>query len=147
MAVSNPRLYGDEEVREALKDCCYDRGLTGTGDLMYADFFKSRVKRFTEEHPELFVGVYGNIPFDAVKDPVMRANHRLEFLQKQMKIILRNLIGSEDEDQPSLTDEFDAVKDSIQGLSERLLRLFIVMCSGSAIVGLLIGYLLRVLTN
>ena len=129
VAIYNPSLYRNEEVREALGKCCWDCDPTGTSSLWYADAFKAQVERLTEEHPEWFVDFDEDIPFNAVKDPVMRANYRLEFLQKQIKIISQNLIG-------------DEVKIALDQLQSDLAKYCGWLAIGGLLIGSLIGYLL-----
>ncbi len=88
----------------------------------------SQVERLTKEHPEWFPDFEDNIPFDAVEDPLLKANKRLEFLQQQTEILSQKLIGSED--QPSLIDDMKTAIDDVkcnqneanQQLSEKLTK-------------------------
>ena len=129
VAIYNPSLYRNGEVREALSECCWNCNLSSTFGLWYANAFKAQEERLTEEHPEWFVDFDEDIPFNAVKDPVMRANSRLEFLQKQIKIISQNLIG-------------DEVKIALDQLQSDLAKYCGWLAIGGLLIGSLIGYLL-----
>ena len=145
-AVHNQTLYINEVVREELRKCCYDHERWE----IYANSFKGQVERLEQEHPEWFPNLSGDIPFNAVKDPVLRASKYFESLEKQTKIISRKLIESESEDQPSLIDDMKItlsdVKTSLNEanrlLSSLLSKGVIAIGSGLLIIGVLIGFIL-----
>ena len=139
-ALNNPKLYIDKAVREELRKCCWDSKQRPIE--LYSMTFGSQEKRFMQEHPEWFADSDGNLPLDAVEDPVLRANKHLELLQKRIEIISQKLIGSESENQPSLIDEVKAtLSESNQFLSKQLSKLTAIRW-GWLIIGLLIGYIL-----
>ena len=145
VAIYNTTLYMNEDVREELRQCCSD--YEAQYENLYPESFDAQVERLTKEHPEWFPDFEGDISFDEVEDPLLRANKRLEYLQQQTKMLSQKLIGSESEDQPGLIDDvktaIDEVKvdlsESNQQLSERLskvIRWGWVM--GSVVIGLLL---------
>ena len=147
-ALYNPKLYINETVREELRQCCWDYKHPHYG-LDYPNTFRKQVERFVQEHPDWFTDYDGDIPFNEVKDPILRTNKQIEYLQKRIKTISQKLIGSESEDQPSLIEDMktkiDEVKitltNSNQFLSEQLSKLMAIRW-GWLIIGLLIGYIL-----
>ena len=117
VAIYNTNLYMNEDVREELRQCCSD--YEAQYENLYPESFDAQVKRLTKEHPEWFPDFEGDIPFDEVEDPLLRANKRLEYLQQQTKMLSQKLIGSESEDQPSLIDDMKtAINDVKSDLSE-----------------------------
>ena len=112
-ALYNPKLYMNEAVREELRQCCWDYKHPHH-ELDYPNTFRRQVERFTQEHPEWFADYDGDIPFNEIKDPILRTNKHIEFLQKRVKIISQKLIGSESEDQPSLIDEMKTKIDEVK---------------------------------
>ena len=150
-AIHNQQLYISEAIREELQKCCYDHERLGfLGFENYASSFERQVERLEQEHPEWFPDLSGDIPFNGVKDPVLRASKYLESLQKRTKVISEKLIGSKSEDQPSLIEDMEitlsAVKTSLNEsnrlLSSLLSNRVIAIGSGLLIIGVLIGYIL-----
>ena len=127
VAIYNTNLYRNEDIREELRKCCWDYEAPNAL-MINPENFNAQVKRLTKEHPEWFPDFEGDISFDEVEDPLLRADKRLEYLQQQTKILSQKLIGSEE--QPSLIDDMrtaiDDVKshqnESNQQLSEKLTK-------------------------
>ena len=147
-ALYNSKLYMNEAVREELRQCCWDYKHPHH-ELDYPNAFRRQVERFTQEHPEWFADYDGDIPFNEIKDPILRTSKQIEFLQRRVKTISHKLIESESEDQPSLIDEMKAKMDEVkitlinsnQFFSEQLSKLTAIRW-GWLIIGLLIGYIL-----
>ncbi len=90
-----------------MRQCCWDYKHPHH-DLDYPNTFRRQEERFTKEHPEWFADYDGDVPFNEIEDPILRANRQLEFLQKKVKIIsqkFQKLIGSESENETSLIGE------------------------------------------
>ena len=118
VAIYNTNLYRNEDIREELRKCCWDYEDPHHA-MIYPESFNAQVNRLTKEYPEWFPDFEGDISFDEVEDPLLRANKRLEYLQQQIKILSLKLIGSESEDQPSLIDDMKiAINDVKSDLSE-----------------------------
>ncbi len=140
-ALYNPELYINKAVREELDRCCWDYKHPHH-ELDYPNAFRWQVERFTQEHPEWFADEDGDVPFNEIEDPILRANRQLEFLQKKVKIIFQKLIGSESENETSLIGEVKTtLSESNQFFSEKLSKLMAIRW-GWLIIGLLIGYIL-----
>ncbi|MCG9128835.1 hypothetical protein JT359_14695 [Candidatus Poribacteria bacterium] len=120
VAIYNTKLYMNENIREELRQCCRDYE-DPYALMIYPESFNAQVERLTKDHPEWFPDFDGTIPFDAIEDPLQRANKRLEFLQQQT----RTLIGSED--QPSMIDDLHSaindVKSDLKNSNEQIERL------------------------
>ena len=86
VAIYNTKLYMNEAVRDELEKCCSDYEDPYHASL-HPESFDAQVERLTKEHPEWFPDLEGDISFDEVEDPLLRANKRLEYLQQQTKIL------------------------------------------------------------
>lgn len=119
VAIYNAKLYRTEDIREELKECCYDYEDPHPESTLYSYsvIFNAQVEKLTKEYPEQFPDFNGDIPFDVFEDPLLQTNKRLEFLQQQTKILSEKLIGSED--QPALIDDMKtAINDVKTDLNE-----------------------------
>ena len=147
-ALYNPKLYINETVREELRQCCWDYEHPRY-ELEYPNIFRRQAEWFVQEHPEWFTDYDGEIPFNEVKDPILRTNKQIEYLQMRVKTLSQKLIGSVSENQSSLIDDMktkiDEVKitliDSNRLFLEKLSKLTAIRW-GWLIIGLLIGYIL-----
>ena len=153
-AVYNTKLYKDQSIRDELNQCLNDYEDPHPEWPVYRETFDRKVKRLTKEHPEWFPDFEGDISFDEVEDPLLRANKRLEYLQQQTKILSQKLIGSESEDQPTLLEEMNSAindvkshqNESHQQLSEQLSKVINWGISiGVFIIVLLLGLISRIL--
>ena len=149
VAIYNTNLYINEDIRKELRQCCWDYE-DPNALMIYPEGFEAQVERLTKEHPEWFPDFEADIPFDAVEDPLLIANKRLEFLQQQTKVLSQKLIGSED--QPSVIDDIKTAIDDVksdlsesnQQLSEKLLK---VINWGVWIAGVIIVFLLVLISQ
>jgi len=103
-ALNNINLFQTEDIRDELRQCCWDYK-DPLHDLLYPNIFNSRVEYYTKKHPEWFKDWDGEIPLDEVEDPISKANIRLNVLNERIKGISKKLIESENEDQQPLIDE------------------------------------------
>ena len=144
-AIDNLNLFTSENLRRQLSECCCERKAPHF-NLMILQHFKDKCDRLKQSHPEWFPDYHGSLTFDEVKDPVLRTDKRLEFLQKKVDTISKRLVESEDDDQLTLKDEVKAMlSESNQLFSERLSSITTLIKSigwGCLIVGLLIGLIL-----
>ena len=81
--------------------------MTQTQDLSpISAYFNAQRDRLKQQHPEWFPDFDGEMPFDEIGDLSLRAEERLVFLQKQIKAISQELIGTKTEDDdPSWYDQ------------------------------------------
>ncbi len=150
VAIYNTNLYRNKDIREELRKCCWDYE-DPNALMINPDNFNAQVKRLTKEHPEWFPDFEGDISFDEVEDPLLRADKRLEYLQQQIKIISQKLMEYDSEtyeDQPSLIDEMKTaindvnsdLRESNQQLSEKISKVIRWgLLVGCVIIGLLLG--------
>ncbi len=107
VAIENVSFYKNESVRAELRQCCHDyefkdeyRGQQLESRIQL-DLFDGEVDRLRQQHPQWFPDFDGEIPIDEIGDLSLRAEERLVFLQKQIKAILKELVGTKSEDNRS----------------------------------------------
>ncbi len=136
-AIDNLSLFSREDFRTQLSEC-YKSPHT---DPRISENFIDQRHRQRQLHPEWFPDYTGSLPFDEVKDPVLRTDKRLEFLQKKVDTISKRLVESEDDDRLTVIDEVKAMlSESNQLFSNQLSQLMVIRW-GWLIIGLLIGYI------
>ena len=144
-AIDNLNLFTSEDLRAQLRECCWGYEAPYS-DLMIPQRFNDECDRLTQQYPEWFPDYDGSFSFDDVKDPVLRTDKRLEYLQKKVDTITQKLVETEDDDRLTLIDEMKAMlSESNQRLSERLSSTTTLIKSigwGCLIVLLLMGFIL-----
>ena len=110
VAIKNLSFYRNEHVRDELRRCCYDYAFKDEyhggeswefGWQHHLNLFDAQHDRLRKFEPEWFPDFDGEIPFEEINDLSLRAEERLAFLQKQIKAISRELVGTKSEDDRS----------------------------------------------
>ncbi|MDE0185222.1 MAG: hypothetical protein OXP71_07155 [Candidatus Poribacteria bacterium] len=143
-AMENLNLFMSEDFRSQLRECCLEgcKSSSGYGNLGILQSFLDKCDRLKQLHPEWFPDYNGKLPLAEVKDPVLRTDKRLEFLQKKVDTISKRLVESEDGDQQTLIGEVKSMlSESNQLFSSQISQLMVIRW-GWLILGLLIGFIL-----
>ena len=111
VAICNLSFYRrNVQVRDELRRCCHDYAFKDEyhdGESWKFEFeyhlniFDKQHDRLRKHEPAWFPDFDGEIPFDEIGDLSLRAEERLAFLQKQIKAISLELIGTKIEDEDS----------------------------------------------
>lgn len=111
VAIYNLSFYrSNEQVRYELRRCCHDYAFKDEyhdGESWnfrwqyHLDMFDAQHDRLRKHEPVWFPDFDGEIPFEEIGDLSLRAEERLMFLQKQIKAISQELIGTKSEDDSS----------------------------------------------
>ena len=107
VAIENLSFYRNEHVRDELRRCCHDFAFKDEyhggeswdfGWQHHLDIFDSQHDRLRKHEPKSFPDFDGEIPFEEINDLGLRAEERLMFLQNQIKVISRELVGKKSKD-------------------------------------------------
>lgn len=139
-ALNNKNLFQTEDIRDELRQCCWDYK-DPHHDLLYPNIFNSRVEYYTKEHPEWFKDWDGEMPLDEVEDPISKANIQLNLLNERVKSISEKLIESENEDQYPLIDEVRNLLIQTNAYLSQLSKAKAPVW-GWIIAGIIIGYII-----
>jgi hypothetical protein len=154
-ALNNTSFFKNEDVRDALRQACWDEP-DKHSRMDYPNYFNSSEEHLTAKHPEWFKDSRSEeIPFDEIKDPDERREKRLEYLSSQVSDLKKTLVGDKDEDEYPKPPEFD-VRSSFDYLGSELAQLSLHLQNlyqkssfswGTLTAGLVIGYILAIFLN
>ncbi len=160
VAIENLSFYRYKDVRDELRQCCHDYAFKdeylepdggSSGDIYSLNRFDVQSDLLERKHPELFPDSQGDIRFHEVSDLSLRAEKRLVFLQKQIKVISQELIGAKskdddafwhDEEKGSLIDNMKAALDQSNQL---ILSKVASVTAWAVFVGILFAIILIVI--
>ena len=109
VAIENLSFFANEHVRRELRQCCHDFAFKDeygehrriSPDMYCLNRFDFQSDRLEQEHPEWYPDSHGDFPIHKVGNLSDRADKRLALLQRQVKAISRELIGTKSEDDNS----------------------------------------------
>ena len=139
-ALENKILYRKKDIRHELFECCYDYKYPD--HLMdsphYLHTFERHVEQLSKAYPEWFEDLDGEIPVDAIEDPMDRANKQLSHIVRKMNKISEKLFETRDEESPL----FEEIRNSLNRIEGYVYNPKSAPSYGwvMAVVGFLIGY-------
>lgn len=127
-AIYNDSFFTNEEIRNALKQACWDAP-DEHSHMDYPNYFNSREEYLSGKHPEWFKDSWtGELPFEEIENADERREKRLEYLNAQVAELHKALLGEKDEYQES--NEFgensilNDLRLELQQIGEHLSKLY-----------------------
>ena len=161
VAIYNLSFYRrNEQVRDELRRCCHDYAFKDEyhdgeswkfGFQHHLNMFDEQYNRLRKHEPEWFPDFDGEIPFEEIGDLSLRAEERLVFLQKKIKAISEELVGTKSkDDSASWHDEeklplIAKIKAALNQSNQLILSKLASVAGWAVFVGIVFAFILIVI--